>query len=43
MAAALRMWPRVNLLVPFAICVLNMWARSFFPQVDCNFLAPRKE
>ena len=20
-----------------------MWARSFFPRADCNFLAPRKE
>ena len=23
--------------------VSNMWARSFFPRADCNFLAPRKE
>ena len=21
----------------------NMWARSFFPRADCNFLAPLKE
>jgi hypothetical protein len=23
--------------------IYNMWARSFFPRADCNFLAPLKE
>ena len=26
-----------------ARCAIYMWARSFFPRADCNFLAPRKE